>query len=185
MRKSFGNQPYCYPQPVFIVCAYNEQKQPNALTAAWGGISDDHQITLCLSNEHQTTENILTSQAFTISCCEAQYYQQADYLGMVSGTLQPDKLTKCGFTTIASTVVNAPIIEQLAICLECQLVSYDPVSCRLVGEIINVSIDERVLDDQGKVNISKVKPIAFDPFNQTYVLLQTVIGTAFQDGRCL
>ena len=71
MRKNFGAKPLCYPQPVFILGTYNADGTPNAMNAAWGGISDDAQMTLCISASHKTTENILARKAFTVSMATA------------------------------------------------------------------------------------------------------------------
>jgi len=182
MRKNYGNKPLCYPQPVFILCAYDENGHANAMTAAWGGISDDYEIGLCISANHKTTENFLHSKAFTVSCGEAKYVKECDYLGVVSGNKEENKIDKCGFTTTKSEFVNAPIINELAVCIECKLTSYDSDSCKLYGEIVNVSVDERVLDDKGNVDIKKVQPITFDPFNHTYVTMSDLAGFAFKDG---
>lgn len=182
MRKNYGNKPLCYPQPVFILCAYDKDGNANAMTAAWGGISDDYEIGLCISENHKTTANFLESGAFTVSCGEAKYTKECDYLGIASGNKEADKLKKCGFTTTKSEFVNAPIINELSVCIECKLTSYDSESCKLYGEIVNVSVDDRVLDENGKVDIKKVNPIAFDPFNHTYVAMNEVVGLAFKDG---
>ena len=108
-----------------------------------------------------------------------------DYVGLVSGNKEPDKFAKAGFHAEKSAFVDAPLIAELPIALECKLVSYDAESCRLVGEIVNVSVDERVLDADGHVDVSKAQPITFDPFNNTYVVLGEAVGRAFHDGLAL
>lgn len=181
MRKNFGAKPYTYPQPVLIIATYDENGVADAMNAAWGGISDDTQISMCLSANHKTVENILKKKAFTVSMADAAHVTACDYVGVVSGNKEPDKLAKAGFTTTKSERVDAPVINELAVCVECTLVSYDPKSCRLVGEIINVSVDESVLTD-GKVDVNKVAPITFDPFNNAYHVIGEKVGNAFKDG---
>ena len=181
MRKNFGAKPICYPQPVFILAAYDENGVPNAMNAAWGGISDDKEISFCISAGHKTTRDILARKAFTVSMADAAHVVECDYVGVVSGNDVPDKLAKCGFHTTGSEFVDAPLIDELAMALECRLVSYDPETCRLVGEIVNVCADESVLTD-GKIDPAKLRPITFDPMNNAYLVLGEKVGNAFQDG---
>ena len=181
MRRNFGAKPICYPQPVFILAAYDEDGVPNAMNAAWGGISDDKEISFCISAGHKTTRDILARRAFTVSMADAAHVAECDYVGVVSGNDVPDKLARCGFHTARSEFVDAPLIDELAMALECRLVSYDPETCRLVGEIVNVCADESVLTD-GKIDPAKLRPITFDPMNNAYLVLGEKVGNAFQDG---
>jgi flavin reductase (DIM6/NTAB) family NADH-FMN oxidoreductase RutF len=185
MRKSFGSKPWTYPQPVFIVAAYDETGKPNAMNAAWGGIHYDDQIALCLSAGHKTVANILASKAFTVSMADATHVVACDYVGIVSGHKELDKFTKAGFHAVRSEFVNAPVIDELPMCVECELVSYDPESCHLVGRIINVSADERILDEKGKIDPVKLCPITFDPVHNDYLVLGEKVGNAFKDGAIL
>ena len=182
MRKNFGAKPFCYPQPVFIVAAYDENGVPNAMNAAWGGISEENELSICLSPEHKTTENILKTGAFTVSMADEEHLRACDYVGVVSGNDVPDKFARAGFTAVKSEFVNAPLINELRMAMECKLKSYDPDSCRLVGEIVNVSADESVLNDAGLVDPKKLCPITFDPMNLSYLTLGEKVGNAFSDG---
>ena len=185
MRKNFGAKPYTYPQPVFIIATYGEDGTPdamNAANAAWGGISEENRIAMCLSAEHKTVENILARGAFTVSMATEKYVTECDYVGIVSANDVPDKLAKAGFHTVKSDLVDAPIIEELPMALECKLISYDPETCRLEGEILNVSADESVLDGKGKIDPAKLRPITFDPVNHAYLVLGEKVGNAFRDG---
>lgn len=185
MRKNFGAKPYTYPQPVFIIAAYGEDGTPNVMNAAWGGISEGKEISMCISAGHKTTKNILARKAFTVSMADADHVAACDYVGVVSGNNVPDKFAKAGFTATKSEFVDAPIINELAVAVECKLISYDKETSRLVGEIVNVSVDEKVLNESGKVDVAKAAPITFDPFNNTYVKLGDVVGNAFKDGIAL
>ena len=159
MRKNFGVKTWLYPMPVFIVAAYDEEGKANAMNAAWGGIYTDNMVGICLVEEHQTTHNILASKAFTVSMATADQVVACDYVGLVSGKKVPDKVEKAGFHTIKSSFVNAPVIEELPMTLECELVSYDPETCHIVGRIVNVSADETVLGEDGKIDLDKLRPI--------------------------
>ena len=185
MRKNFGAKPYTYPQPVLIIAAYDENGTPDAMNAAWGGISDDTQISMCLSAGHKTVKNIRARKAFTVSMADAAHVVACDYVGIVSGNKVPDKFEKAGFHATKSEFVDAPLIDELPMTLECTLVSYDPETCRLVGEIVNVSADERILDENGKIDPAKLEPITFDPVNNAYLKLGEKVGNAFKDGMQL
>ena len=182
MRKNFGAKPYTYPQPVLIIASYDENGTADAMNAAWGGISDDTQISMCLSAGHKTVKNILKRKAFTVSMADAAHVTECDYVGIVSANDVPDKLSRAGFHTTKSEFVDAPLIDELPMSLECRLVSYDEESCRLIGEIVNVSADERILGENGKIDPAKLQPITFDPVNNAYLRLGEKVGNAFKDG---
>ena len=184
MRKNFGAKAILYPMPVLIIGTYDEKGTPDAMNAAWGGISEETQISICVSDDHKTTANILARKAFTVSIADAENVTAADYVGIVSGNKEPDKIAKAGWTAVESEKVDAPLFEELPLALECRLVSYDAESCRLVGEIVNVCADERILTD-GKVDLSKFRPITYDPVNHDYLTLGEKVGKAFSDGAKL
>lgn len=182
MRKNLGAKPYTYPQPVFIIAAYDENDVPNAMNAAWGGISNDTELTMCLSAGHKTVKNILLRKAFTVSMADEAHVLPCDYVGVVSGNKAADKFEKAGFHALKSEFIDAPLIEELPMAVECNLISYDPESCRMVGEIVNVSVDTSILDENGKVCPAKFNPIVFDPINNAYLKIGEKVGNAFSDG---
>ena len=184
MRKNFGSKSWLYPMPVLILAAYDADGKANAMNAAWGGIFTDEHIGICISEGHKTTKNILSTRAFTVSMATVEQIAACDYVGIVSGNREADKFAKAGFTALRSEVVNAPIIEQLPMTLECELVSYDEENNHLVGRIVNVSTDERILTD-GKIDYGKLRPITYDPINHHYIELGAVVGNAFSDGKKL
>lgn len=185
MRKNFGAKPWTYPQPVFIVGTYDENGNPDAMNAAWGGIDYDDRINLCLSAGHKTVKNLLATKAFTVSMATVDTLVACDYVGVESATKTPDKFAKAGFHAVKSEFVNAPVIEELPMTVECELVSYDPESCHLVGRIVNVSADESILNEKGKIDPAKLRPITFDPVNNDYLVVGEKVGNAFKDGLAL
>ena len=185
MRKNFGNKTWLYPMPVFIVAAYDKNGKPNAMNAAWGGIYTDNRIGICLAEEHKTTQNILGSKAFTVSMATVDNVIACDYVGIVSGNKEPNKFANAGFHEIKSEFVNAPIIEELPMTLECELVSYDPQSNYMIGRIVNVSATEEVINEKGKIDPFKLQPILYDPCNHNYLYIGKKIGKAFSDGKSL
>ena len=185
MKKNFGAKTLCYPMPVFIIGTYNADGTPNAMNAAWGGISEEKEISICVDSGHKTAENLLAQGAFTVSMATAQYMAACDYVGLVSGNKEPNKFAKAGFHATRSEFVDAPLIEELPMALECRVISYDTDSCRLVGEIVNVCADESVLGENGKVDVKKLQPITYDSMNHQYLVLGESVGQAFQAGLAL
>ncbi len=185
MRKNFGAKEMCYPMPVFIIGTYNADGTPNAMNAAWGGVTEEAQLTICVDAEHKTAENVLARKAFTVSMGTAQYVTACDYVGIVSGNKAPDKFKKAGFHATKSQFVDAPLIDELPMALECEMISYDTESCHLVGRVINVCVDDAYLDKNGKVDVAKLQPITYDPVHHQYLVLGEAVGQAFHDGLAL
>ena len=185
MRKNFGAKAMCYPMPVFIIGTYNADGTPNAMNAAWGGISEETEITICVDSGHKTAENLLATRAFTVSMATAKMLAACDYVGIVSGNKEPEKFSKAGFHATKSEFVDAPLIDELPMALECEVISYDEETCRLVGRIVNVCADESVLGGNGKVDVAKLQPITYDPMNHHYLVLGEKVGQAFHDGTAL
>ena len=185
MRKNFGAKAMCYPMPVFIIGTYNADGTPNAMNAAWGGISEETEITVCVDSGHKTAENLLARGAFTVSMATAKMLAACDYVGLVSGNKEPEKFAKAGFHATQSPFVDAPLIDELPMALECQVLSYDEETCRLVGRIVNVCADTSVVDADGKVDVSRLQPITYDPMHHRYLVLGEPVGQAFHDGLAL
>ncbi len=184
MRKNFGALTSVYPMPVFIVAAYDENGKPNCMNAAWGGIYEEKQIMLCLAHSHKTTKNIKLSGAFTVSIADAKHVVEADYVGLSSGNNEQNKMEKAGFTTVKSEFVNAPIITELPMTVECKLIKFNEDGI-CIGEIANVSADEAVLGEDGMIAPSKLDAITFDPIHHSYITLGEKVGNAFADGKTL
>ena len=171
--------------PVFIIGTYNADGTPNAMNAAWGGISEEAEISICVDNSHKTAENLIARKAFTVSMATADMMVACDYVGIVSGNKEPDKFAKAGFHATRSEFVDAPLIDELPMTLECEVISYDEGTCRLVGRIVNVSADESILGENGKVDVAKLRPITYDSMNHHYLVLGEKVGQAFHDGLAL
>ena len=180
-RVNFGAKPWMYPMPVLIVGTYDENGVPNAMNAAWGIITDMNEITISMSH-HKTTENLAHTGAFTVSIATEETVVACDYVGVESAGKVPDKFERAGFHATKSEFVNAPLIDELPMALECKVKSYEDEI--LVGEIVNVNADESILTE-GKIDIKKLRPIAYDPVNHDYVGLGEKVGNAFQDGMRL
>ena len=177
-RIDLGAKPLIFPMPVLIIGTYDKDGVPNAMNAAWGMISDMNEISISLS-EHKTTENLAVTGAFTVSMATEGTVVPCDYVGSESAKKVPDKFAKAGFHATKSSMVNAPLIDELPVALECKVKSFE--NGILIGEIVNVTADDSVMTD-GKIDVKKLKPIAYDPAANTYVALGDVVGKAFADG---
>lgn len=184
MRKNFGKKTWMYPLPVLMIGTYGEDGTANVMNAAWGGIYDTCKVVLCLSATHKTTENIRKRGAFTVSFADKDHLVAADYVGIVSGNKEPDKFSKAGFHASKSEFVDAPLIDEFPMTLECKLEKINEDG-NIIGEIVNVSVDESILDEEGTVDLSKWCPITFDPVHSTYTTLGEKAGNAFSDGKAL
>ena len=184
MRKDIGNKPWIYPQPVLIIGTYDENGVPDLMNAAWGGVGDDHQIFLCLSPEHKTVQNMLKKKAFTVALATADQLAACDYVGIVSANDMPDKIARSGLTVVKAPHVDAPMVMELPVCLECELISYEPEHCHTFGEIVNVSVDESVLAG-GVIDPKKLDPLVYSICTGEYYRLGEAAGKAFTAGQAL
>lgn len=184
-RKNFGVKTWLFPMPVLIVAAYDSEGNPNAMNAAWGGIYTDNKVGICLSAGHKTTQNILTTRSFTVSMGVTSQLEACDYVGITSGNADPDKWSRSGFTVVKSDFVNAPLIEELPMALECELETYDEATCYLVGRIVNVTADVSILDDNGHIDVRLLNPILFDSMQNRYFSIGECVGKAFSAGKAL
>ena len=182
MRKNLKAKAYMYPMPVLIVGTYDENGTPDAMNAAWGTVCDTAQVAIVLSAGHKTVKNLLKTKAFTVGIANAKNVGPADFVGVVSANTMPNKLDKTGWNIQKSDYVNAPIIQELPLVLECKLVSYDTDTEICIGEVVNVSVDEDVLDEKGGVDLKKLDPICYDCSGHGYYTLGKRVGNAFSDG---
>ena len=183
MRKDFGVKPFLYPQPVLIIGTYDKDKKANAMNAAWGGTFDFNKVIISLSS-HKTTENLKVSKAFTLSFATKETIIASDYVGVVSQNKEPNKIEKAGLTPLPSKKVNAPLFEEYPLTLECEVDQYDEEEGVLIGKIINVSVDEKIMKD-GKIDTDKFDAVVFDPINAKYRKVGEAVADAFKAGFAL
>ena len=185
--KSFGSKPWLLPQPVLIIGTYDENGNPNAMNAAWGGQWESNEITIGLG-VHATTKNLDREGVFTVAFATVETMIAADYVGIVSAKKEPNKIQKTGWTAVKAEHVNAPVFTDFPITMECRISRKHEVtedSYHIVGEIVNILVDEKFLDEEGKPDIQKMNLISFDPIGHNYVRLGEKVGNAFSDGRKL
>ena len=182
-RKNFGSAHALVttPQPCVMIATWDADKTPDVMMAAWAGQYDSKEIVISLS-EHKTTDNLRITQAFTVSFADERTVVESDYFGIASGRDVPDKVARAGFTVTPSPNVDAPIINEYPLALECKVVSF--ANGILVGEVVNMSADESILTD-GKVDLTKLKPIVFDAAAVSYRALGEEVGKAWGSGKAL
>ncbi len=182
MKKNLGVKNWMFPMPVLMIGTYDEDGTPNMMNAAWGGVTLEDQITICIDTGHKTWANIASRKAFTVAFGTADAVKACDYLGIVSGNKAPDKVAKSGFTAVKSAFVDAPVMNELPLVLECELVSMDEETCNVVGKIVNCAVEELALTD-GKPDAAKMKPICFDTCAHVYRIMGDVVANAFSCGK--
>mgnify|MGYP001623001294 FL=1 len=183
MRKNINNTESIFPMPVLMIATYNEDGSIDVMNAAWGTMLSRNQVILNLTETHKTVKNIKQRKAFTVSIADSKHVVEADYFGVVSGNNTPNKFENSGLTATKSENVDAPIINEFPICIECEFIEYqdDEYGCGVVGKVVNVTADENVMRGEN-VDIELVNAIAFDPYTHGYYRVTERVGNAFQDG---
>ena len=177
--------PAVFPMPVLMVAAYDEHGKVNVMNAAWGTICDMDKIALIIDDEHKTTQNIRKVKAFTVSLADKEHIAEADFFGIASGNKISDKFERTGFHAAKSALVNAPIIEEFPVSMECELAEIVETAnlFAVVGKIVGVSADEEVLDANGKVDPLKLNALIFDQFQHGYYAVGEKVGQAWNAGK--
>ncbi len=185
MKKDLGSIPALFPMPVLMIGTYDEEDQVDVMNAAWGQICDYDKIILSLTETHKTSANIRLHKAFTVALADVSHVKEADYFGLASANQKPDKFVRSGLHAMTSAHVHAPVIEEFPLTMECELFEiFDTESIYgIVGKIINVSADEAVLDDEGKVDVKKLNALMFDQFKSGYYTVGEKAGQAFSAGK--
>lgn len=187
MRKNLGKQPALYPMPVLMIGAYDAHDKVNVMNAAWGMICDMDKIALFIDAGHKTTKNILTTKAFTVSIADEEHMAVADFFGIASGNKMTDKFERTGYHAETSAFVHAPIITEFPVAMECELAEVIDTDTMyaIVGKIVNVSADEKVLDEKGKIDVMKLNALIFDQFRAGYYVTGKKVGQAWNAGKDL
>ena len=183
MRKNIKTTEAIFPMPVLMIATYNEDGSVDVMNAAWGTMLDRDKVILNLTETHKTVKNIKERKAFTVSIADAKHVVEADYFGVVSGNNTRNKFENTKLTATKSENVDAPIINEFPICMECEFIEYQDgkYGCGVVGKIVNVTADESVMNGEN-VDISLLNAIAFDPYTHGYYKVTERVGNAFKDG---
>ena len=183
MRKKLNVTEGIFPMPVLMVATYNDNDSVNVMNAAWGTMQARDTVALQLTESHKTVKNIKKRGAFTVSIADVNHVIEADYFGVVSGNKVTNKFENSGLTSSKADTVNAPVINEFPICLECEFIEYqdNAYGCGVIGKVVNITADENVMIDE-KIDMSRVNAIAFDPYTHGYYKVAERVGDAFQDG---
>ena len=187
MMKDFGVRPYLYPMPTYMIGTYNEDDTVDVMMMAWGGICAEDMVALNLDSGHKTAANLETRKAFTLSVPGVDTLAASDYLGIVSGNKVPDKFARSGLHAVKSQRVDAPVITEYPLTLECQVVEMQqqPYGLRVLGRIVNVMADEKVLDSDGRIDAAKLNAFAFDQMRNGYYAMGQHLDQAWHAGAPL
>ena len=187
MKKSLGVKPYLYPMPVLMIATYGEEDKVDVMNMAWGGICANNMVALNISEGHKTAKNLKERKAFTLSIADVDHLEAADFFGIASGNKMADKFEKSGLHAVKSDMVDAPVVEEFPITLECKVVEFQQsvAGFRVLGEIVNVLADEAVLDPEGNVDPTKINAFAFDQFQNGYYKIGEKVGQAWSSGKKL
>ena len=187
MKKDLGVLPAVFPMPVLMIATYDENGVVDVMNAAWGMISDMDQITLFLGQDRKTVANMKVSKAFTVALADQAHMKEADFFGIATGNKMPDKFARTGLSAVKSEHVNAPIIEEFPLVMECELDRFldDGNFFAVIGKIVNTAADESVLDERGKVEPAKLNAILFDQFRNGYYAIGEKVGKAWNAGAGL
>ena len=172
--------------PVLMIVTYGDDEKVDVMNMAWGGICDDNMVALNITETHQTADNIKKRMAFTLSIADISHLEESDYFGTVSGRNVADKFERTGMHAVKSSRVDAPIVLDYPLTLECKVVELEHTvngGFRVLGEIVNVLADEAVLDGEGNVDPTKLNAFVFDQFQNGYYKIGEKVGEAWKSGR--
>ena len=184
MKKEIKITPAIAPMPVILIATYNDDGTIDVMNAAWGTAFDFKQIELNISDEHRTTENIRKRKAFSVSLADVNNIAPADYVGIVSNKKEPHKFEKTHWKAHKSELVDAPILDDLPYSMECTLECFKE-DYGIIGNIVRLLVDDKYIDENGKVDMGKMNLICYDPFSHGYYVVNQKVGQAFSDGKAL
>lgn len=187
MKKDLGVKPYLFPMPVLMIATYGDDGTVDVMNMAWGGICAENMVSLNIDADHKTAKNIKKRGAFTLSIADVPHIQAADFFGIASGNKMEDKFARSGLTVVKSEKVDAPVVQEFPLTLECKVVEdkMEVYGHHVLGEIVGVLADESVLDETGKVDASKLNAFVFDQFRSGYYAIGEKVGQAWHTGAPL
>ena len=187
MSKNLGVKPYLFPMPTYMIGTYNEDGTVDVMMMAWGGICAEDMVALNLEAEHKTVANLETRKAFTLAVPGTDTLRESDFLGIASSNKMADKFERTGLHAVKSERVDAPVITEYPLTLECEVVEMQsqPYGLRVLGKIINVIADEKILDDAGKIDAGEIRAFTFDQMKNGYYAVGEKVGQAWHSGAGL
>lgn len=184
MKKDLGVNPFLFPMPVYMIATYGSDNKVDVMNMAWGGICTENMVTLNLDEDHKTSQNIKERMAFTLSIADVAHVKESDFFGIATGNKMDDKFERSGMSAVRSTRVDAPVIVEYPVTLECKVVEirHGIEGFSVIGEIVNVLAEESVLDEKGKIDPQKLNALVFETFHSGYYSIGDKVGTAWKSG---
>ncbi len=184
MRKNLGVNPYLFPMPTYMINTYNEDNSVDVMMMAWGGICAEDMVALNLGTEHKTVANIKARKAFTLAVPGTDTLKESDFFGIATANTMADKFKRSGLHAVKSDKVDAPIITEYPLHLECEVIEMQqqPYGLRVLGKIVDVIADEKILDETGKIDAAKIHAFAFDQMQNGYYAIGEKVGQAWRSG---
>lgn len=184
MKKDVAVQPYLFPMPTYMIGTYNEDDSVDVMMMAWGGICSENMVALNLSERHKTVANIRNRKAFTLAVPGTDTLKESDFFGIASGNNMADKFERSGLHAVKSSRVDAPVITEYPVTLECEAVEFQeqPYGLRILGKIVNILADEKVLNEKGKIDSGRIQAFAFDSMQNGYYAIGEKVGQAWKSG---
>ena len=183
MKKNLKAVPGIFPMPVLMIGTYNEDGSVDVMNAAWGMAQSMNQLKLCLTESHKTVKNMKRNPYCTVALATKDTVMQSDYLGMVSANTVGNKFEKSGLHAIKSQNVEAPVIEEYPICMECKVIGFEDDGTLV--EIVNILADEKYLNEDETIKLDEIGIISYDPYGHGYYVVGNKVGQAFSDGKKL
>jgi len=154
------------PLPVVLATCRSAAGKDNIITIAWTGVvcSDPPMISIAVRPSRFSHELLAQNGDFVANLPSAGTMVHADLCGTLSGR-DRDKFAEAGWTPIGASQVNAAIIKECPVALECRtrkklsLGSHD----LFLAEVLAVQAHEELLDANGRLDIEAIEPLAFCP----------------------
>lgn len=186
-KKDLGAQPYTFPMPTLMIGTYNDDDSVDVMMMAWGGVCAEDMVALNLEADHKTVANLRKRKAFTLAVPNVENIEASDFLGIATANKMTDKFERSGLHAVKSDNVDAPVISEYPMTMECTVEKFEdePYGLRILGKIVNVLADESVLDEKGKVDAGKLHAFAFDQMRNGYYAVERKVGQAWSSGAGL
>lgn len=186
-KKDLGVQPYTFPMPTLMIGTYNEDDSVDVMMMAWGGVCAEDMVALNLEADHKTVANIRKRKAFTLAVPSVETLKESDFFGIATANKVSDKFARSGLHAVKSDKVDAPVITEYPLTMECTVERFEdePYGLRILGRIVNTLADESVLDEKGKVDAGKLHAFAFDQMRNGYYAVDQKVGQAWNAGAGL
>lgn len=175
------------PTETVIVSAYDKDGKADACTLAFYMVSSHIPpcvtIAINATQKRKTLQSILETRAFVVGFPSVKQIREADYLGAESG-YHTDKLKNIGFSVAEARTVHAPVIQDLLLSLECELVHAVTVGShmQLTGEVTNILADESILNERNRILLDRLQPIIYDEESGQYLGVGDKVADAFRPG---